>query len=322
MSHPKLVFDVEEVAHLWAHRKAAEGRNRTGNFYFTGDTIYSYGSHFPIAKLVRRGNKDIVLFTTREFSNMTTQHKYKVLRACSHLQVIKVPDVHANSRQILAYHKDTCNELLTAARKRRSGCVMNDDLVQVERVIESFNLYAKLFGLVARMAKPKDWKELWTRSLELKSTFETQSQERLKKKAEERERIAKLLQQEFDKVLPEWEAGRLTTHQLPRHEEIYLRKRKNFIETSRGALFPFDSGRVVFELIMTARNNRSVINDVDYQKPAGDNIRHYAIEQIDADGAVHSGCHHIKWPQIERFARRIGWMDHYESERKTESAAA
>ena len=42
----KHVFDTGEIPHLWAHRTQDEARNRQGNLYFTGDTIYSYGSHF------------------------------------------------------------------------------------------------------------------------------------------------------------------------------------------------------------------------------------------------------------------------------------
>ena len=51
----KHVFDTGEVSHLWANRAQDEARNRQGNLYFTGDTIYSYGSHFPIARHVRNG---------------------------------------------------------------------------------------------------------------------------------------------------------------------------------------------------------------------------------------------------------------------------
>ena len=48
----KHVFDTGEIPHLWAHRTQEDARNRQGNLYFTGDTIYSYGSHFPIARHV------------------------------------------------------------------------------------------------------------------------------------------------------------------------------------------------------------------------------------------------------------------------------
>jgi hypothetical protein len=45
----KHVFNSSEVPHIWALQQQNEGRNSQGNFYFNGATIYSYGSHFPIA---------------------------------------------------------------------------------------------------------------------------------------------------------------------------------------------------------------------------------------------------------------------------------
>ncbi len=49
MKRQRHVFPNREIPHLWAHKTQDEGRNGTGSFYFTGATIYSYGSHFPIA---------------------------------------------------------------------------------------------------------------------------------------------------------------------------------------------------------------------------------------------------------------------------------
>lgn len=46
------------------------------SFFFRGDTIYSYGQHFPIARHVTgtRG-RAAVLFTTRDYSKTTSKHK-------------------------------------------------------------------------------------------------------------------------------------------------------------------------------------------------------------------------------------------------------
>ena len=52
MARTRHVYPVDMVAHLWAHR-AQESAPQRGNFYFDGDTIYSYGSHFPIARHVK-----------------------------------------------------------------------------------------------------------------------------------------------------------------------------------------------------------------------------------------------------------------------------
>jgi hypothetical protein len=71
----KYVFDTGEIPHLWAHRTQDETRNRQGNLYFTADTIYRYGSHFPIARhLVNGAGEWAVLFTTATYGVTTSSH--------------------------------------------------------------------------------------------------------------------------------------------------------------------------------------------------------------------------------------------------------
>src|SRR6267378_6539904 len=75
----KHVFDTGEIPHLWAHKVQESARNAQGNLYFGGDTIYSYGSHFPIARHVvdnptKKNPKSAILFTTRSYSVTTSGH--------------------------------------------------------------------------------------------------------------------------------------------------------------------------------------------------------------------------------------------------------
>ena len=86
----RYVHPVDMIAHLWANRSQDSARNAGGNFYFDGDTIYSYGSHFPIARHVETKRGRAVLFTTRDYSVTTSGHKWAVLRACRHLTVFHV----------------------------------------------------------------------------------------------------------------------------------------------------------------------------------------------------------------------------------------
>ena len=47
----KKVFpDLSVIAHYWANQTQDEARNSSNNFYFDGTKIYSYGSHFEIAR--------------------------------------------------------------------------------------------------------------------------------------------------------------------------------------------------------------------------------------------------------------------------------
>lgn len=45
------------VAHLWANEKQESAHG--SNFYFEGESIYSYGRHFEVGRIVRnkRGEK-------------------------------------------------------------------------------------------------------------------------------------------------------------------------------------------------------------------------------------------------------------------------
>lgn len=48
----KRVVNNSQLPHLWMYPREVGDNARTpnGSFYFEGDTIYSYGSHFPIAR--------------------------------------------------------------------------------------------------------------------------------------------------------------------------------------------------------------------------------------------------------------------------------
>jgi len=78
----KKVFKSDEVAHIWASQSQSEGRNSARNIYFEGTTIYSYGSHFPLARFVNGR----VLVTNRSYSVTTSKQLYGVRRAINHLE--------------------------------------------------------------------------------------------------------------------------------------------------------------------------------------------------------------------------------------------
>jgi hypothetical protein len=63
------------VAHLWAHQSQDSARTSCRRFYFEGTDIYSYGSHFRCASVVKnRKGKTAYLVTTGKYSASTTRH--------------------------------------------------------------------------------------------------------------------------------------------------------------------------------------------------------------------------------------------------------
>ena len=76
------VFNSSKVVELFATQAQESARTpgHSGHIYFDRETIYSYGSHFPIASHVTstaNGGK-AALFTTRDYSVTTSGHKSSV----------------------------------------------------------------------------------------------------------------------------------------------------------------------------------------------------------------------------------------------------
>ena len=92
------VYPNHEIPHLWAHQSQDKARNSTGSLYFEGQTIYSYGAHFPIARHVTnlRGER-AVLLTTDHHSVTTSGHCSAVARAIPpSVPVFHVPHLRSN----------------------------------------------------------------------------------------------------------------------------------------------------------------------------------------------------------------------------------
>jgi hypothetical protein len=110
----KHVFNGKErsqIAHLWMNKKQDHARDSRESFYFRGDTIYSYGSHFPIARHVRNSRgEDAVLMTTDTYSNTTAKH-ISMVRSALHGTVIHVPlSGSITPARVFEFYKDQIEE--------------------------------------------------------------------------------------------------------------------------------------------------------------------------------------------------------------------
>ena len=95
MRHKGLVH--QEVAHIWANPRCEDDHASGFNMFFKGDTIYSYGRHFPIARHVENEQgESAVLFTTESYGISTGKHKTYTSRACRHLTLFHVPIIETS----------------------------------------------------------------------------------------------------------------------------------------------------------------------------------------------------------------------------------
>lgn len=96
----RTVFPNAQLAHVWASQSQASGRSGNGNFYFEGATLFSYGSHFPVATFTEKriGKRRLVLFTGASYSVTTAGHisdARGALNGLPGIRVVSIPDLKA-----------------------------------------------------------------------------------------------------------------------------------------------------------------------------------------------------------------------------------
>src|SRR6202790_4127305 len=303
----KHVFDTGEIPHLWAHRTQEEARNRQGNLYFTGDTIYSYGSHFLIARhVVSDAGERAVLFTTATYSVTTSSHCSAVRSAIpSGLRVFHVPnlchgrysgsdltaDDHASN---LADYADRIEKhVVTSARARSSYAKAWNNQHAGHLRDQAFD-YCVFFDLP--VPNIPEVPEIDSEAL---TAIRKREAKRAAEKAEQtkREGAEALVRQQ--ELITKWRAGQYSgcLYDVP----AMLRIDGNEVVTSRGARFPITHAKRALAFVRKIRESQKAYVRNGHTIHLGP----YALDRIELDGTVRAGCHVVSWEEIERIASAL-----------------
>lgn len=149
------VVSTHEVADLWAKQSQSDARNQCRNFYFEGDTIYSYGNHFPIARHVTNGSHKCILLTTRTYSSTTSGHvadvRCTIMRLCPGVPVFHVESIQTRYGELsghddnFADYQERIDALADKAKKATKYA--RGYLNELRGLMTEANAYAKFFGL-------------------------------------------------------------------------------------------------------------------------------------------------------------------------------
>ncbi|MEM7225573.1 MAG: hypothetical protein AAF495_21525 [Pseudomonadota bacterium] len=141
MSEP-LASDAR-VAQIWASGRSAGEISDDGLLFFEGETIFSFGRHFPIA----RHQGGAVLVTTESYPVPTTAHIALVRDAVADCRIFTVPDVEARTvEEHKANFRDYGRRISRRQTlSRQTSGVPND--VESRALVEEANAYAGHFGL-------------------------------------------------------------------------------------------------------------------------------------------------------------------------------
>lgn len=270
-----------EVAHLWAN-KSKSNANKGSHFFFRGDTIYSYGYHFAIA----RHYKGVVLFTLADYSSSTARHKSLVRSACSHLKVFLVDDPRANpSRQDVKTYRERIDKLSLKAAKARNA---DSHLEYLQSVVNQANDFCATFGFKTRFTMPDNLDALRERAKL------TAQRERKQKAAQ-----IKKLEAECALIIQKWLNGERVTIPMA-IDRVYLRVCGDTLETSKGARVPVKEAEIAFRFATKHRLCGWHRNGSAF--PVGP----YHLDHINEHGIV-AGCHIITWDEIDRLAKIQSW---------------
>ena len=337
----KQVHDNGMVAHIWAHQSQDSARSNNGNFWFEGDTIYSYRT--PIARLIPSLDGKVALRTNETFSTTTSgKHEPAISRALDYGRYIKdfhVPSIgvsggRLSGRSGAVDHDANVAHLLAGYERAKATAKRKHDPWQpvidiLQRPADMLFDYCAAFGLVQpKIDVAKDAAEIdaFRAAREAKNNSPAAVAKREKERAArerrkaEKERIENLARFEREAELrTRWLAGETVWgHRLSSpNGGALLRVKGETLETSQGASVPLAHAVKVFHFIKRVREAGQ-----PWQRN-GHTIRvgHFQVDRIEASGDFKAGCHFIEWSEVERVAKAIGVFDDMSSAEAVEPSA-
>lgn len=283
------------VAHNWAHQT---GRKRRGfNMFYEGDTIYSYGYHFPLAKFFTAPNGErVVLVNDASYSVSTSKHQTIVRRALGYQRedVVYVPDLSRMQPKDWITKLD--KDIETSAGKwQRARVYKASHARNMEWSIKTINRIIDLWQLDEPYRfMPGDI-----------GAYIAASEERRKAEAK-----AKDLKDRED--IKKWLNGEDVR---PPHTRIpYVRvknysvgtihtEHKSIVETSWGVRVPLDAAMKLHRL---AGLVRIVGKPWSPKSPAS--VDGWPIKGIGPDGTLTVGCHVIPF-KVQQEAAKLAGLD-------------
>jgi hypothetical protein len=292
------------VAHVWANRSLREGRNTSRTFYFAGDSIFSYGSHYEIARHVERKGRRAILFNNAGGTVTTERHKRVVRRAIpAGIPVFHVDRFDATPRDILKSYRARFADLaLTYSRARTNRPWY---LKSMARLVAEANDFAAFYGLRGRLAMP-DNLEAMVEECKAIAARDAKKQRKINaRRKREAEAYAKQREQERQLAIESWLSGGDSLPHWVRTETPLLRINGDNVETSWGADFPVNHARRAFRLIQACRDSGKPYTRNGHSIHLG----LFTIDAIDERGTVCAGCHTVEWSEVERIARELGILE-------------
>jgi hypothetical protein len=287
----KVFSSHSELAHVWANQLQNEGRS--ANMFFNGASIYSYGSHYEIAKFVDAPNGEPVVFiNSNGYSSSTGKHTNHVINAIpKNIKRFLVPFFRSSgyySGNSQAFNLENLGgmiekisvEIDTLLKSQLSARSNTYHFYKASRLRATQIEICELFNLKAPI-EPENWLKASEKATFLDATAsDRQKVKEAKELVRIKEHLAKWLNHEFN--------GQF--YNIPIH--FRLSKDGSNIETTKGAKV---SKIEALKLLSKVRANQDVI---------GENIGGFTVLGYN-DQDITIGCHIMNWDLINSFFAKV-----------------
>jgi len=282
MARIKKVFsDISSIAHLWANKLQDEARTPTGNYYFDGLSIFSYGRHFEIAKHVKNeAGIEAVLFTESTYSVTTSKQVHVTYHAASHLNIIKCYEPSASHSSNFEYWLKEAEEQVQKLTSARKPEIYISNIGYIKTKVEK---YANFFSI--------EIPALLVEIFKLDSKDNEYYSKKLAYLKEKEAKERKELKKAHAEALQNWYEGK-TTRLYVNDGKDYLRLKDGRIETTQGVQIPLEIGR------------RFYANKIENNAlQVGDKLLYYYVREVGK--IIKIGCHTFDRSYIVKFAESI-----------------
>lgn len=302
------VMPDSDVAHAWANQTQSDARNAGKTFYFEGATIYSYGGHFPIARIVDRSRKGrVVLFTLDTYSSTTAKHIGTVKMASSHLEKVYCLEPTASiftarNSEFLAKRVSNILDKISRARLPESYL---PSLADAQKDLERY------YAFWGKKIPAKMRRELFPALDNLAALNADRKAKRIKAEKAARirfEKQHKLGAALFVRGLDAWRnyGERAYAEALDPNQRAALRNYENALGAQRPAYIRFNAEK--FEVETSKHVNIPADVALRFYESIkakgaaliGTNFLNFPITGL--NGSLRIGCHNIPMEEIERLA--------------------
>lgn len=307
----KRVFsNANEVLHRWANQTQTDARSK--NVFFRGVSVFSYGHHYELGRLVQFNGETVAIINNRGYSVTTGKHISWAFTATEHMYTVATDGDFSSGcikRGLIREQGEIIDNLFNYFGRLSGWCFSNWGEKSDYSVggygaeIRAFNKKTTALGFPGLVIDvTQDYINLYNeKTLWLKQRYETKHAARSEKQKQneiDREKQRVIDAAKAVETLASWKVGGPFSHTLTSIRPMQLRRVDDTIETTGGASVTLEDARALLKAVETGKiKNGDAVGEYTFEK---------RIKKSNFDGAkvetdvIQIGCHVIEIGELSR----------------------